>query len=87
MFDHKDFEIKKKGPLKLKLDDKDGLVEEGLYNKGARKSKPLPQLPRICSKKSGVPCQRVDSRVAPPHQPRFTEAEEEEDNRERWDTD
>jgi len=48
------------GPLRLKVDDKDGLVEEGPYKEDGEDGK---EVPKICS--SGVPCQRVDSRVKP----------------------
>ncbi len=57
------------GPVRLKVDDKNGLLEEGPYKKGGggrggedgKKS-----VPKICSfGDGGVPCQRVDSRVSP----------------------
>lgn len=74
MFDHENFEIKKNGPLKLKIDDKNGLVKEGLYKttrqrkkgRGRRRQNRKEEVPRICSKDGDVPCQRVDSRVVPP---------------------
>ena len=51
--------------LHVKVDDKDGLVEDGPYKDSpkngtqAKKGK----LPKLCN--DGVPCQKVDSRVSP----------------------
>lgn len=49
------------GPVRLKVDDKDGLLEEGPYRGSDRENRSA--VPKICT--DGVPCQRVDSRVRP----------------------
>ncbi len=49
------------GPLKLKVDDKNGLVQE---NSGNQTSLTRSPVPKLCLE--GVPCQKVDSRVRPP---------------------
>ncbi len=51
------------GPVKLKVDDKNGLVEEGAYHKDDDEHSKRRRVPKICD--DGVPCQRVDSRVTP----------------------
>ncbi len=57
------------GPVRLKVDDKNGLLEEGPYKKegGGRGGEDgKKSVPKICSfGDGGVPCQRVDSRVSP----------------------
>ncbi len=50
------------GPIRLKVDDKNGLVEEGPYKGSERERRK--SVPKICSG-GGVPCKRVDSRVTP----------------------